>query len=108
MWFQNGFPVDMSFEIVRENRAQVDWLEALADAWLNDPEKYDAILRDIAMLEGGDASVRCDDNFKLIGAEILSEHPEFKNAVNPVDEVSRFILKQKQENQIKDPAVQAA
>lgn len=100
MWFEQGFPIDMSYEILKEKGDHVDWLEALADAWLNDPLKYDIVLRDIAMLEGSDAAHRCNECFKQIGATILAQHPSLKSYDNPVDEACRIILEQKRSQAI--------
>lgn len=95
MWFQHGFPVDMSFEIIKEDRNKVDWCEALADAWLNDPSKFDVIVNDISMLEGGDVAIQCSDNFKELGAFILASNPELKKCEFPVDEACNVILEMK-------------
>jgi hypothetical protein len=48
---QEGFPVDMSYEIAKERGWEVDWLEALADAARQGILKYDALLEEIRMLE---------------------------------------------------------
>ena len=48
---QEGFPVDMSYEITKERGWEVDWVEALADAARQCILKYDALLEEIRMLE---------------------------------------------------------
>jgi hypothetical protein len=48
---QEGFPVDMSYEIAKENEWDIDWVEALADAARNCILKYDALIDEISMLE---------------------------------------------------------
>lgn len=48
---QEGFPVDMSYEIAKERGWEVDWVEALADAARQCILKYDALLEEIRMLE---------------------------------------------------------
>jgi hypothetical protein len=48
---QEGFPVDMSYEITKEHKWEVDWVEALADAARQCVLKYDALLEEIRMLE---------------------------------------------------------
>ena len=48
---QEGFPVDMSYEIAKENGWEIDWVEALADAGRQCIFKYDALIEEIGMLE---------------------------------------------------------
>lgn len=48
---QEGFPVDMAYEIAKERGGEVDWVEALADAARQCILKYDALLEEIRMLE---------------------------------------------------------
>jgi hypothetical protein len=48
---QEGFPVDMSYEIAKERGWEVDWVEALADAARQSILKYDALIEEIRMLE---------------------------------------------------------
>lgn len=51
MYDQQGFPIDMSYEIARERGWDVDWVEALADAARQCVLKYDALVKEIGMLE---------------------------------------------------------
>jgi hypothetical protein len=48
---QEGFPVDMAYELAKENGWEVDWVEALADAARQCILKYDALIEEIEMLE---------------------------------------------------------
>lgn len=48
---QEGFPVDMSYEIAKERGWEADWVEALADAARQCVLKYDALLEEIRLLE---------------------------------------------------------
>ena len=61
----NGFPVDMSYEICKENGMDVDWIEALCDALRNDIFKYDQLEREILMLEGKEKHEKIMRMFKL-------------------------------------------
>lgn len=48
---QEGFPLDMAYEIAKERGWEVDWVEALADAARQCIFKYDALIEEIGMLE---------------------------------------------------------
>ena len=48
---QEGFPLDMAYEIAKERGWNVDWVEALADAARQCVFKYDALIEEISMLE---------------------------------------------------------
>lgn len=48
---QEGFPLDMSFEIARDRGWDIDWVEALADAARQCIFKFEALLEEIRMLE---------------------------------------------------------
>jgi hypothetical protein len=48
---QEGFPLDMAYEIAKERGWVVDWVEALADAARQCIFKYDALIEEIGMLE---------------------------------------------------------
>ncbi len=48
---QEGFPLDMSYEIAKERGCVVDWVEALADAARQCVLKYGALIEEIRMLE---------------------------------------------------------
>lgn len=48
---EQGFPVDMAYELARERGWEVDWLEALADAARQCVLKYLALLEEIRLLE---------------------------------------------------------
>jgi hypothetical protein len=48
---QEGFPLDMSYELAKERGWEVDWVEALADAARQCIFKYDALIEEISMLE---------------------------------------------------------
>jgi len=48
---QEGFPIDMSYELAKENGWEIDWVEALADAARQCIFKYDALIEEIKMLE---------------------------------------------------------
>jgi hypothetical protein len=50
---QEGFPVDMAFEMARDRGWEVDWVEALADAARQCVLKYEALLNEVRMLEPG-------------------------------------------------------
>lgn len=49
---QEGFPVDVSYEIAKERGWEIDWIEALADAGRQCIFKFQSLLEEIAMLEG--------------------------------------------------------
>lgn len=48
---EHGFPVDMAFEIAKENKWDIDWVEAMADALRQCVLKYDALVAEMKMLE---------------------------------------------------------
>lgn len=48
---QEGFPIDMSYEIAKEEGWDIDWIEALADATRQCILKYDSLIEEIGMLE---------------------------------------------------------
>jgi hypothetical protein len=48
---QEGFPIDMAYELAKENGWEVDWVEALSDAARQCILKYDALIEEIGMLE---------------------------------------------------------
>ncbi len=48
---QEGFPLDMSYELAKERGWEIDWVEALADAARQSMPKYDALVKEIRMLE---------------------------------------------------------
>jgi hypothetical protein len=48
---QEGFPIDMSYELAKDNGWEVDWVEALADAARQCIFKYDALIEEIKILE---------------------------------------------------------
>ena len=48
---QEGFPIDMSYEIAQDNGWDIDWIEALADASRQSLDKYDGLIEEIGMLE---------------------------------------------------------
>lgn len=48
---QEGFPLDMTYEISKEMGYDIDWVEALADAGRQCIFKYDALIEEIKMLE---------------------------------------------------------
>ena len=48
---QEGFPLDMAYEMAKEKGWDVDWVEALADAGRQSIHKFDALIEEISMLE---------------------------------------------------------
>lgn len=48
---QEGFPLDMAYEMAKDKGWDVDWVEAMADAARQCVFKYDALVEEIAMLE---------------------------------------------------------
>ena len=48
---QEGFPIDMSYEIAKEQGWDVDWIEALADAARQCVFKFQSLLEEIGLLE---------------------------------------------------------
>jgi hypothetical protein len=48
---QEGFPLDMAYEVTKERDWDVDWVEAMADAARQCVFKYKALVEEIAMLE---------------------------------------------------------
>lgn len=47
---QEGFPVDMSYEMAKEKGIEIDWVEALVDAGRQCIFKYDQLLAQIRLL----------------------------------------------------------
>ena len=86
-----GFPLDMSYELVKENGHLIDYCELLCDAWLNDCLKFDMVVRELEMLGGSHV-----EEWKLAGAVWLQQHAEAMKMQNPVDEFCRFVLSEKQ------------
>ena len=50
---QEGFPLDMAYEICKERRACPDWCEAMADALSQSYTKYETLTGEMEMLLGG-------------------------------------------------------
>ena len=48
---QEGFPIDMAYEMAKEHGWEVDWVEAMADAARQCPFKYEALCDEIKLLE---------------------------------------------------------
>lgn len=48
---QNGFPLDMAYELAKERGWEIDWVEALADAARQSVLKYDALVAELNILE---------------------------------------------------------
>jgi hypothetical protein len=88
---QVGFPIDASFEECKTKGCLVDWLEALADCWLNDCLKFDSFVRQSENL----CRENLKEKFKEVGAVILAKFPKIKTTKNPVDVVCRYILAMK-------------
>lgn len=86
-----GFPVEMSFLECKEKNLAIDWFEALADCWLNDPMKYDDFVTESSRLCGHDL----DKDFKAAGNKFLRENPEAMYEAFPVDAFCKSVLKQK-------------
>jgi hypothetical protein len=84
---EQGFPLDSSYDYCRESGLAIDYLELLCDAWLNSPEKYDAVVAELNFLGGSH-----EDAFKLAGAIWLAAHPEAMAKENPIDEFCRAVL----------------
>lgn len=87
---EHGFPVDASHEECRMKGFAVDWLEALCDCWLNDPQKFESFGRQVEMIAPGSV-----DRFSQLGARMIASAPKVREAENPVDEFCRHILNQK-------------
>jgi hypothetical protein len=92
----HGLPLDFQVEEAKLKGFHIDWLEAMADCWLNDCLKFDNFVKEAALL-CPDANL--GDKFSTHGATIIALHPEFKNEQNPVDAVCRYTLEQKRRNQ---------
>ena len=88
---QVGFPIDASFEECKSQRFLIDWLEALADCWLNDCLKFDSFVRQASSLSGVDLNRK----FQETGAVILAKFPKMRRVENPIDAVCRYILRKK-------------
>lgn len=48
---QEGFPIDMSYEMARDRGWEIDWIEAMVDASRQCIFKYDTLVDEIRMLE---------------------------------------------------------
>jgi alanyl-tRNA synthetase len=48
---REGFPIDMSYELAKENGWEIDWVECLADAMRQSPDKFKAVKAEIELLE---------------------------------------------------------
>jgi alanyl-tRNA synthetase len=48
---ETGFPIDMSYELAKENDWAIDWLEAMAYAASQSVEKYKALVAEMNLLE---------------------------------------------------------
>jgi hypothetical protein len=79
---QHGFPLDMSFEIAKENGFLIDYAELLSDAWFNDCLKFDFITRELDMLGGSHV-----EEWKQWAALWLSQ-----NRLNQIDAFCRHVL----------------
>ena len=85
---RQGFPLEMSLMECQERGFAVDWLEALCDAWLNDPLKFDSFEREASAL----AKTDLRKAFQQTGYWIISRYPKIKSSRNPVDIACRYIL----------------
>lgn len=50
---ESGFPLDMSYELAKENGWEIGWVEAIADAARQSIPKMEALIAEIEMLEPG-------------------------------------------------------
>lgn len=91
---QEGFPIEASFEECQRKGWQVDWAEALADCWLNDPMKMDNFVGQAALL--GVAGL--GDKFAYICEHLYLDIPDDSACTF---EVCRRILSEKQLNCIR-------
>jgi hypothetical protein len=91
-----GYPIEILKLDADANDCLLDYLEALCECWLNDCLKFDSFCRDIRSLK---LEYDVVERFKELGAAVLSHHPEMMSHPNPIDEVCRFILKQKRNAQ---------
>lgn len=88
---QHGFGAADCFAECQIRGFKIDWLEALADCWLNDCLKFDAFERAASSC----ANVNLASKFSQIGAAILAMFPKMRQTPNPVDTVCRYILAKK-------------
>jgi alanyl-tRNA synthetase len=59
---REGFPIDMSYELAKENGWEVDWVECLADAMRQSPDKFKAVKAEIEMLDPD----RLEDSLRVL------------------------------------------
>jgi hypothetical protein len=86
-----GFPIDASFEECRQRGYAIDWLEALADCWLNDCLKFDSFVRQASTL----TNQPLEQMFTALGLSIIQRFPKIKRCENQVDVVCRYIISSK-------------
>ena len=101
---QIGFPIDASFEECKAHGYVIDWLEALADCWLNDCLKFDSFVRQANNLTG----INLEEKFKQTGALVIVLFPKIKKSTNPVDIACKYILARKKLGQWKLKGFEAA
>ena len=67
-----GFPVDMSYEVCKENGLYIDWCEFLADAGRQKQWKFDDALGEIKNLLPEECE-KIFHSFKVYGATLMRE-----------------------------------
>jgi len=92
---QEGFPIEASFEECQRRGWLVDWMEALADCWLNNPLKFDAFVANAELLVDRPLKAK----FSFAGASWI-EMNKASPSVNQVDDFCFYVLKNKQDNAI--------
>ena len=88
-----GFPVDCCIDEARDRGFLIDWLEALADCWLNDCLKFDSFVRQAGLADPSLAGLA--GRFATLGSLILARFPKMRHTSNPIDTVCRYILAKK-------------
>lgn len=85
-----GFPLDMSYEIIKEKGLAIDYMELLCDAWLNDCLKFDSVCRELDMLGGSHV-----EHWKLGGCAFLNKYPKALKCSEPINVFCRYVLQRK-------------
>jgi hypothetical protein len=74
---QEGFPVDMAYELCRDKGVCPDWAEFLADAGSQKDWKFDDAFHEIEMLCGKEISGEIMERFKIWGQSLIGEGDDF-------------------------------
>lgn len=87
-----GFPISVSYEMIKDNQWCPDWCEFLADAGRQKDWKLDDALHEMKMLVGEHLTAEIFEKFKFYGATIWTvngKNQTFAEVCNQIVELKR-------------------